>query len=307
MAIRAAAAEGSLFHIRWSAVFGGAFVALGLLILFYTLGLAAGFSAVDPNQDNSLRAIGIGVGIWSIIASLLALFAGGFVAVRLAGAINRGIGALHGAVLWGLTTVGAVLLVFMAVSSAVRTGVRAGSGLVGAASPSAVVDAVTGNLDQVLDPINQRLRAQGMSTVTVPQIRAAIRDVINTAVAQGELNQQTLVRSLAQNTDLTRNEAQSLAQQIQQQWNQATAGVGSTLRQGGIAAAETAGDVMWGLFVALLLGLIASVGGAVLGVSWKQRWEAEHLGMVEAPETGVRPVPPGPEPPRVTPPESGRH
>src|SRR3954453_4415337 len=101
----------STFHISWGAVFGGTFVALGVWILLHTLGLAAGLTAIDPDNARSLKGVGIGAGICSMIAPLIALFAGGFVGSRTAGVIDRGTGALHGAVMWGLTTVAGVLLV----------------------------------------------------------------------------------------------------------------------------------------------------------------------------------------------------
>lgn len=301
-------AEGSVFHIRWSAVFGGAFVAMGLLLLFHTLGLAAGLAAVDPNESNSWKAVGLGVGIWSIIAPLLALFGGAFVTARLAGPVTRGIGALHGAVLWGLTAISSLVLVTMAVSAIVRTGVQAGAGIaqgVGAAAGSASAGSMaSAGLEQALGPINQRLRAQGSPTVTASQVEAATKDVLSQAARGGSVDRNALIQALTRNTSLSRSDAESVATQMESQVSGGVAG----LREGGIQAAKTTGNVMWGLFGALLLGLAAAVLGSALGVSQRQRWEAAHTGLAETPELPVRPIPTGPgEPPRVTPPETGRH
>jgi hypothetical protein len=114
------------FRISWGAIFGGALVALGVWLLLHTLGVAAGLTAIDPNNPRSLRGVGIGTGIWSIIAPLIAMFIGGYVAARSAGVVERGLGALHGAVLWGLTTVGGAVMLGLALASVVGAGVQFG-------------------------------------------------------------------------------------------------------------------------------------------------------------------------------------
>jgi hypothetical protein len=301
-------AEGSVFHIRWSAVFGGAFVAMGLLLLFQVLGLAAGLSAINPNETNSFKAIGFGVGIWSIVAPILSLFGGALVTARLAGPVTRGIGALHGAVLWGLTSVAAFYLAAMAVGAVVRTGAEAAAGVaqgVGQAARAAGAGNVaTGALDQVLGPINQRLRAQGSPTVTSGQVQAATQDVLSQAARGGTVDRNALISALTRNTNLSRVDAATVADEIEGQ----ISGGAASVRQGGISAAKTTGGVLWVVFGSLLLSLAAALIGAALGVSQRQRWEAAHTGLAETPELPVRPIPTGPgEPPRVTPPETGRH
>ncbi len=299
--------EGSAFHVRWSAVFGGAFVAMGLWLLFQLLGLAAGLSSIQPGETNSLKAIGLGVGIWSIIAPLLALFCGGVVTARLAGPVTRGIGALHGAVLWGLTTVAVVYMVTAMVGAAVRTGVQAGAGIVrgassavGAAGAGAVA---TGALEQALGPINDRRRAEGRPTVSAGEVQAVTQDMLSRAAQGRDVDRNALIQAITRNTDLSRADATTLVNQIESQ----ISGGASALQQGGLSAAETTGGVLWVLFGSLLLSLGAALLGAALGVSQRQRWEAAQTGpSAEVPP--IRPIPRGPgEPPRVTPPEAERH
>jgi hypothetical protein len=45
--------------------------------------------------------------VWALIAPLIALFVGGWVAARGSSIYTRGQGASHGLVMWGLTTVSA--------------------------------------------------------------------------------------------------------------------------------------------------------------------------------------------------------
>lgn len=103
--------RGAPFHVSWGALFAGAAAALGVWILLYALGVALGLSTVDPNDRDTLRASGVFTGVWGLATPLVALFIGGLVAGRSAGALGRGGGALHGLVVWSLTALGGLYLV----------------------------------------------------------------------------------------------------------------------------------------------------------------------------------------------------
>src|SRR3954462_4683573 len=96
--------EGPPIKLSWSAIFGGVVAALGIWALLYALGLAMGLSAINPNNPASARPSGIFAGIWGILVPLIALFVGGAIAGRGAGLIHRAGGAIHGLVMWGVTT-----------------------------------------------------------------------------------------------------------------------------------------------------------------------------------------------------------
>jgi len=275
--------------ISWGAILGGTFVALGVWILLYSLGLALGLSSVDPNDPGSAKSAGIGTGIWSLIAPLIALFAGGVVASRTAGVLDKMGGALHGAVLWGLTTLVGVIVMGMALSSLLgavfsvgKTAVGAtGAAIAGAASQGDQVGKVASsfglNAEDALGPVNQRLRQEGKPAITANQLQAATKDVLNTAIQQGRLDREQLVSAIAQNTALSRRDAEDIAGRVEAQWTQAQAKVGQVgqqVQQGALKAADTTGRVFWGVFFALLLGLASSILGATLGVSKRQRYYA---------------------------------
>ncbi len=286
------AAAGNPYKLSWGAIFGGAFVAMGLWILLYSLGLALGLSSVDPNNPSSVRAAGIGTGIWSIIAPLIALFCGGFVAARTAGRLDKGGGALHGAVMWGLTTLVSFALMGMLLSTVVGTILRAGGAVVGATG-SAVASggaqaAQTFGLDanDALGPINQRLQAEGKPTVTAAQLQAATSDVLSTALRTGNLDREVLITSIADNTRLSRQDATEIADRVNMQFTAfrgKVGQVGEQVQQGALRAAEPTSRVFWGIFGALLLGLISAVLGATVGVSRRQRIAAE--GAIVTPPT----------------------
>jgi hypothetical protein len=281
------AIPGTAGKLSWGAIFGGTFVALGVWILLYTLGLALGLSSVDPANASSARSAGIFTGIWSVIAPLVALFVGGVVAARTAGIVDKAGGALHGAVLWGLTTLLGVITVGMLLSSVLGAVFNVGKTAVGAGG-AAAVGAVTGggsaakafglDANDALGPVNQRLRQEGKPAITANQLEAATKDIVTEGVRQGRVDRELLVSNIAQNTNLSRQDAEDVANRVEGQIDQAKAKVGQVgeqVQQGALKVADQSGRVFWGVFAGLLLGLISSVLGATLGVSRKQRIRAE--------------------------------
>jgi len=90
--------------LRWSAVFAGTAISVALWLLLQMLGMGIGLAAIDLDDSGSLRDLGIGTTAWTCIAPLIAMFIGGVIAGRLAGTHERGIGAVHGLVVWALTS-----------------------------------------------------------------------------------------------------------------------------------------------------------------------------------------------------------
>lgn len=308
---RIEAVPGVPFKLSWGAIFGGTFVALGVWVLLYALGLAMGLSSVDPADPSSAKAAGIGTGIWSLISPLIALFAGGVVASRTAGVMDKMGGALHGVVLWGVTTLAGVIVMGMALSSLLGTVFNVGKAAV-SATGNVVASAASGaaaqgdnagnlarsfglNAEDALAPINQRLQAEGKPPITADQLQASTKDVINTSIQQGRMDKQLLVNSIAQNTALSRQDAEEIAGRIEAQWNQqwaqvqAKAGeIKEQVQTGALEAADTTGRVFWGVFFALLLGLVSAIVGATIGVTNRQRYYAG--GTVVPPVTPRREV-----------------
>ncbi|HEY0705714.1 MAG TPA: hypothetical protein VGG33_02900 [Polyangia bacterium] len=267
----AVAPRESALHMSWSAIFGGAVVTLGIWMLLHSLGLAAGLTAINPEDQGSIRGIGIGTGVWSVIAPLLALFAGGFVAAYTAGLLDRTSGIIHGVVVWGLTTVAGAVLLAMALAATVRAGMQMGmSAVSGGAGVAAVAGASADQLgldfDQALVPINQRLQQQGLPPVTAQQMRAATQETFNRALREGRLDRNMLASAVANNTGMSNAEANQLAQQLQTQFDQRASELQNQARTTALAAADKAGKAFWGVFLALLLGALSAAAGGVLGM-----------------------------------------
>jgi hypothetical protein len=268
-------------RLSWGAIFGGAVTALGLWVLLYALGLAAGLTSLDPANPHSARSSGIFTGIWALIAPLIALFVGGWVAGRGSSIFSRGQGATHGLVMWGLTTVLGASIVAMAASAIVggvvavgKAAVSAGSGAIGAVAGGSgnAARALGIDANDALGPINDRLRAEGKPTITAEQLQAATRDVAQSSLRQGQFDRETVVSSIVQNTGLSRADAEDIANRIQAQVQgtsaQAQSGLQAAAQKaeaGALKAGDVTGKAFWGVFGALLMGLIAAVAGGAAG------------------------------------------
>lgn len=118
-----------LTQVSWGAIFAGTFIAIGVTMLLGLLGLAIGFSAIDPRSGQPFDGVGVGTAIWWILTSMLALAIGGFVAARLSGQPRREVSTAHGATVWALAS----LATFWIASSAIGTAVNTAMGAVGTA------------------------------------------------------------------------------------------------------------------------------------------------------------------------------
>jgi hypothetical protein len=110
-------------RLSWSALFGGSLIGWGTLFVLSLAGASIGLANVTASDYASvvgdrLAGIGVGVGIWGLVAMVAASFVGAFFVVRIAGDRRRREGMLHAAVSWGLSAVALALLTLSAVGGA---------------------------------------------------------------------------------------------------------------------------------------------------------------------------------------------
>lgn len=158
-------------RVSWGAIFAGALIALVVELVLSLVGAGTGLSAAAPVQHDSPDAstYGMAAAIWWAVSSVLALFAGGWVAGHLAGAPGRTDAMLHGLIMWGLASLLGAYLVASAVSAVVRGGASAvgtvagaaGSGLAAAAGPAA-------------DEAKKQLQANGITLDSVKSQASAL-------------------------------------------------------------------------------------------------------------------------------------
>jgi hypothetical protein len=97
--------------LRWGAVFAGATVAVALWVLLQLIGMGVGLTAVNLDDSGSLRSVGIGTTVSSMLAPLIAMFVGGIVGARMSGTFDTKVGASHGFIIWSVSSLAGVLAV----------------------------------------------------------------------------------------------------------------------------------------------------------------------------------------------------
>jgi hypothetical protein len=258
-------------------------IVLIVQFLLSLLGVGIGASTIDPSQRGGTpeaSSFGIGAGLWWVVCSLISVFAGAWVAGRLAGMPDRTDGMLHGLVAWGL----AMLLLIYLLTTTVSSLVGGAFGVVGSAMQTAGQGAQTAagaaQTPGLLGPFQQDLqqllgRARQQAQLTGQQLQQIasdenVRAIVQKAVTAGpeslsEADRQAAINALVQHTGMTRPEAEQRLAQWQQTYQQT--------KQQAIQAAEATADTvsrasLWS-FVALLLGAIVAAVGGMLGAPRK--------------------------------------
>jgi hypothetical protein len=147
-------------HVSWGAVFAGMVSAVVVPLVLSLLGAGIGLSTVDPLRYNAPDAstIGLGAGVWWVVSSLIALFAGGWVAGHLSGSPEPTDSVLHGLLTWGVATIVTMYLLASLVGTVARSGAGVVSKTAGLAASS--VSAVGG---PAADLAKSQLAANGVS------------------------------------------------------------------------------------------------------------------------------------------------
>jgi hypothetical protein len=118
-------------RISWGAIFAGVTLAIAVSWLMLLLGSAIGVGIADAS-DLSAMGDGLGIGsiIWILLSTIIATFAGGLLAAKMAGTVDNRIGALHGLTVWSVAT----LLIILLGASGIGGIVNSISGALGSAN-----------------------------------------------------------------------------------------------------------------------------------------------------------------------------
>lgn len=271
-------------RISWGAIFAGVTVVLVVQLLLSMLGLGIGMSTIDPLQGNSPGAGGfaIGAAVWWTVTMLVSLFAGGWVAGRLAGLPRRADGAIHGFVSWGVAT----LLSFALLTTAVGRMISGTLGMVGRG-----LNLAGRNAPELADQAQQFLENRGVDLSSIkdeaqtllrqtgnPEAQGAAQrpqdDEVNTAIdralggAKGAAHvsdRDALINVLVARTDLSRPEAARTVDQWEQKARRLRDQAEQKARQAGDRAAKGVSMASLWSFFGLLLGAIAAAAGGGVG------------------------------------------
>jgi hypothetical protein len=283
-------------RMSWGAVLAGAAVALSVQLLLSLLGLGIGLATVDPATGDTPDAasFGIATGVFYAIVTLLSLFAGGWVAGRLAGMPVRTDGLLHGLVTWSVamllllyvvtTSVGAVLSGTLGmVGNALQAAGQGVQAAAGAAAESDVGEEAMSTIEQQA----QQLLGQAQQATGAQDASDLLDQVM--AVAQGGLSdqeQQQILDQIVEQTGVTRGEAEAQLQELQTQYEEATVAAEEQAREVAQATSEAISQGAFWSFVALLCGAIAAAVGGLVGTPRDLSIEARPGG---SQPTGGRP------------------
>lgn len=283
-----------LERVSWGALFAGFFFGFGIWMVMLALGAGIGLATFNPADVSSWRGLGIGFGIWGVVAGIVSMFLAGWLTARLSATDSKVSGTLHGAALWGFVLIVGIWMASMAVGRVVSGAASAATGAVSAAGGAA--GQAQGNVQGATETLaagataqlNDWLRQQGMSQVSQQQLRAAMNDIVGNAtsrVRQGEspmqaLDRESIAASLAEHTELTREEAQRAAQQVQTQLSAQLSGAQQQLAQAGDTAADATATGAWAFFLYGVLTLAAAMIGGSLGAPKDRRVVREDRAQV---------------------------
>ena len=107
-------------HPNWGAIWGGVFSFYAIWLIFGMLGVAVFASAANPGAAHPVTGMNVGESAWLIILTIVSFYVAGRATGHLAGIGNRRDGAVHGMAMFGLSTVG--LLLLMVVEQAITPG-----------------------------------------------------------------------------------------------------------------------------------------------------------------------------------------
>jgi MFS family permease len=148
--------------MSWGAVFAGAIVSVALWVVLQMLGMGVGLAAIHVDDAGSLRDVGIGTTVWTLAAPFVAMFVGGSIAGRLSGSAHRTVGAMHGFVMWAVTSVVGLLATVAMVSLLAAGALRAGAAAFGPEIDQQTV-ASTQDLATATDATGKILLGAGIS------------------------------------------------------------------------------------------------------------------------------------------------
>jgi hypothetical protein len=263
-------------RISWGAVLAGALLALAITTTLNVLGAAIGMGSIDLTERDgpSAATFGIAGGVWVLVAHLLALAVGGWVAARLSGTIDRGDGALHGLAVWAFAFLISAMVLGNVVSGIASSATSGLASIVGGAARGAgeAASAVAGQVDveAQVDRVTTALRTGGDPAAMTPEQRSAeIGSLITQRVTTGTLDdtqRQRLVALVAAEAGVSPEEAARRVQEVEQEAQRRAAAVEERARQAADATASAAATASFWLFAAMVLGAVAGLLGGRAGV-----------------------------------------
>jgi hypothetical protein len=291
-------------RISWGAIFAGTLVAIVLMLLLNLLGIGIGLSAINPvEESNPFSGLGTGAIIWWIVSNLIAIFAGGYVAGKLAGIPLRNTSTMHGILTWSLYTlvsfwilttavgniisgVGSVLSRTISVAaSGIGTAASAGADRMGGENASISFGDVEREVRQVLretgDPALQPDSIERTAQNTTQDARQTMRNenyvsdqdinaIVQDVLFQGgqlveNIDRQDVVNVVVSRTNLSRQEANNIADVIVRKHQEAKQNWSQFKEEASVEARERGQQAAESASKAAIWSFVALFLGAIVG------------------------------------------
>jgi hypothetical protein len=288
----------------WGAIIGGTVAAIGIQILLSILGVGAGLAMFAPITDAHPAAAFSeeAAAIWTGCA-LVALFFGAVIAGRFSQTLHGGF--VHGIMVWCLTLIITLILVSMGTGMVMGGALKvlgASVGIGGKAVASGVGDVVKDGTKRSSDQIQSFVQeaVQSVSTNAAPKATTRASREIGFAVTKlfapgNDVNSQTnraaAIKALMEYTQVSEADATKTVDDWTVSYNNLKTeldNLKTTAEQKAKEAADQAASnlssaAIWS-FSGLLIGMLVSAGGGVLGGDHAMR----RLKVLSATETQVR-------------------
>jgi hypothetical protein len=275
----------------WSAIIGGTIAAIGIQILLSILGTGAGLAIFAPMTDNNaVKSFSEGAAaIWSICA-LVALFFGAVIAGRFSHSVHGGF--VHGIIVWCLTLIISLLLltagtglVIGGVLKVLGEGLGIGGKVVAAGTGDLVKEGVKRSSDQLGSFIDEAV--QSVPTNAAPKAATRAKREIGFAVTKlfapgndikSPDNRSAVIKSLGDYAQMSEADATKTVDDWMVSYKNLKAELDNLKpmaeQKAKVAADEAAHNIsitaIWAFF-GLLLGLLVSAAGGILGADHAMR------------------------------------
>jgi hypothetical protein len=277
---------GNIFPtLCWGAIIGGTVAAMGIQILLSLLGVGAGLAMFAPLTDaHPATAFSEeAAAVWTGCA-LVALFFGAVIAGRFSQSLHGGF--VHGIMVWCLTLIITLILVSMGTSmvmggalKVLGAGVDIGGKTVASGIGDIVKDGARRSSDQIQSFIQEAV--QSVSTNAAPKATTRASREIGFAVTKlfapgNDVNSQTnraaVIKALMDYTQVSEADATKTVDDWTTSYNNLKTELDNLKTTAEQKAKEAADQVASNLssaaiwsFSGLLIGLLVSAGGGILG------------------------------------------
>lgn len=236
--------------LSWRSVVAGLLISFLCLVGLIGLGLA--FGGVGLDDDTSARSAGIFTGVWFMVSALLSLFIGSYYAARISKFRTGRVGSAQGLVIASLflgfflyQIVSAIGLIGSAAGNIMGGGARVVSqGVQRAAQSPGITNTVSNMTEDAIGDLNLRSDPK------------TVASGVGSRLIRGDT--ESAKNYLAREAGMSPAEADARINQLQGQ-------VSKLVDDAKNATASAMQSTGWSLFLLVVLGSLAAIGGGALG------------------------------------------